>query len=80
MPQSRISDSACAISLFLEVQHILKYKKQEKKCHHKYREIGCNECLKFQKEKARIKNENTEKVRKIEEDKRNPKIDYFKFS
>ena len=46
---------------------------------HKYREIGCNECLKFQKEKARIKNENTEKVRKIEEDKKNPKIDYFKF-
>ena len=56
-----------------------KYKRQEKKCHHKYREIGCNECLKFQKEKARIKNENTEKVRKIEEDKKNPKIDYFKF-
>ena len=34
---------------------------------------------KIQEEKEKIKKENTEKVRKIEEDKRNPKIDYFKF-
>ena len=54
-------------------------KKHEKKCNHKYRKVGCQECLNFQKEKVRIKNENKEKVRKIEEDKRNPKIDYFKF-
>ena len=55
------------------------YKKQEKKCNHKYRKVGCQECLRFQKEKDRIKKENKEKVEKIEEDKRNPKIDYFKF-
>ena len=60
-------------------EKVQKFKKQEKKCHHKYREIGCNECLRFQREKERIKNEKIEKVRKIEEDKRNPKIDYFKF-
>ena len=56
-----------------------KYKKNEKKCNHKYRQIGCNECKRYQKEKEKIHRENSEKVRKIEEDKKNPKIDYFKF-
>ena len=56
-----------------------KYKKNEKKCNHKYRQIGCNECKRYQKEKEKIQRENSEKVRKIEEDKKNPKIDYFKF-
>ena len=60
-------------------EKVQKFKKQEKKCHHKYRKVGCKECLKYQEEKEKIKKENTEKVRKIEEDKRNPKIDYFKF-
>ena len=59
--------------------NVSKYKSQEKKCHHKYRKIGCKECLNYQNEKDRIKKENAEKVRKIEEDKKNPKIDYFKF-
>ena len=56
-----------------------KYKKLEKKCNHKYRKVGCKECLNYQKEKERIKAENDQKVRKIEEFKKNPKIDYFKF-
>ena len=59
--------------------NVSKIKIQVKKCHHKYRKIGCNECLNYQIEKDRIKKENAEKVRKIEEDKKNPKIDYFKF-
>jgi hypothetical protein len=60
-------------------EKVNKFKKNEKKCHHKYRQIGCKECLNYQREKEKIQRENTEKVRKIEEDKKNPKIDYFKF-
>ena len=44
-----------------------------------HRKVGCKECLNYQKEKERIKAENDQKVRKIEEFKKNPKIDYFKF-
>ena len=56
-----------------------KYKNQEKKCNHKYRKEGCKDCKGYQKEKQRIKSENKQKVKKIEEMKKNPKIDYFKF-
>ena len=60
-------------------ENVNKFKNQGKKCNHKYRKVGCKECIKFQQEKNRIIKENTEKVRKIEEDKKNPKVDYFKF-
>ena len=60
-------------------EKVNKFRNQEKKCNHKYRKEGCKECARFQQEKNRIQKENREKVVKIEEDKKNPKRNYFKY-